>query len=273
MLDAMDLRPARLAGAFRALSPRRRALGSVALLAVGVLLAIVAVRIVAGQFRGERPPPPQDRPGPVLLVPGYGGATDALTRLAARIQATGRTATVVRLPGDGTGDLNAQAGALDRAVDAALAGGSPSVDLIGYSAGGVVARLWAQTRDGAGRARRIITLGSPHHGTTVAAAAVATVPAACPAACRQLVPGSALLAGLDRPVPRPPVWLAVWTAQDQTVTPPDSGRLEGALNVEVQSVCPSARVSHSALPTRGLVTAIVLKALAASPLTAPAAGC
>jgi hypothetical protein len=99
------------------------------------------------------------------------------------------------------------------------------------------------------------------------------VPAACPAACRELVPGSALLDDLERPVPRPPAWLALWTAQDETVTPPASARLEGAVNVELQSVCATARVGHSELPTSDLVTAIVLEAIGPSPLTAPAAEC
>ncbi|MDQ1658493.1 MAG: triacylglycerol lipase [Cryptosporangiaceae bacterium] len=270
----MDLSAVRrLGGAVRALSPRRRALLYGVLLAVAVLVVALVFRPVARQFAAARPVPPQDRPGPVLLVPGYGGSTDSLTSLARRIRATGRTATVVRLPGDGTGDLGAQAATLDRAVSAALAGGSPSVDVIGYSAGGIVARLWAQRDDGAHRARRIITLGSPHHGTTVAAAVAATAPAACPVACRQLVPASPLLSGLASPVTTPPAWLALWTAQDETVTPPESARLEGAISVEVQSVCPSARVSHSGLPTSPVVTRIVLGALGPSPLRAPRSGC
>ena len=132
----------------------------------------------------------QDRPGPVLLVPGYGGNRSALLALAGRMQATGRQADVLTLEGDGTGDLIRQVDVLDRAVDDALAAGAPSVDVVGYSAGGVVAGLWVARDDGAAKARRVVTLGAPLHGTRVAALGSAFAPDACPDACRQLAPGA-----------------------------------------------------------------------------------
>jgi triacylglycerol lipase len=129
--------------------------------------------------------------------------------------------------------------------------------------------LWAQRHDGAHRARRVVTLGAPHHGTKLAAAGILLAPGACPKACQQLAPGSPLLRSLTTPVPSPPRWLAVWTDQDQTVTPPDSGHLEGAVNVAVQALCPQRPVSHSQLPTDGAVTSVVLQAIGADPLVAP----
>nr|WP_211176798.1 lipase [Pseudonocardia acidicola] len=213
--------------------------------------------------------PAQDRPGTVLLVPGYGGGRSSLLSLARRIEATGRTAQVLTLAGDGTGDLLAQVRVLDDGVDAALAAGAPSVDVVGYSAGGVVAGLWVARDEGASKARRVVTLGAPLHGTTVAGAGALLAPDACPVACRQLVPGSAELAELERArVGSALPWLSVWTADDETVTPPDSARLDGAVNVPVQSVCAGARVGHSALPTDPVVTGLVLRALSAAPLSA-----
>ena len=135
---------------FDALSPARRrfVLGLCALATLAVVAAVAAALI-----RREPAPRPvsQDALGPVLLVPGYGGATAALDVLAAALRQSGRDATVVALAGDGTGDLREQAEVLDDAVQRALERtGAASVDLVGYSAGGVTVRLW--TRDFGGAA-------------------------------------------------------------------------------------------------------------------------
>jgi hypothetical protein len=252
-------------------SPRRRLLVIAAAAVVAVLLAVIGVRLWSGRDAGPRPD--QAVPGTVLLVPGYGGGQGSLSRLAAVLGADGRTATVVDLPGDGTGDLLAQAEALDEAVRAAMSAGAPSVDVIGYSAGGVVARLWVDRHDGAAHARRVVTLGSPLHGARIAAVGAALAPDACPTACRQLAPCSAVLSDLaDTDLPRGLPWLSIWTENDETVQPPESARLEGAVNVPVQSLCPDARISHGALPTDPLVTALVRQAVGAEPLSAPT-GC
>jgi triacylglycerol lipase len=240
-----------------------------ALAALLLVLVTVGVRLLDRDDPGTRPD--QARPGPVLLVPGYGGSRTGLSQLAARLRAEGRTATVLTLPGEGTGDLLLQARTVDEAVRAALAAGAPSVDVIGYSAGGVAVKLWVDRHRGATVARRIVTLGSPLHGTRIATAGSALAPGACPAACRQLAPGSDLLDSLDEePVPEGLPWLSLWTDNDETVQPPDSARLDGAVNLAVQTLCPDARVSHSALPTDPIVTALVLDALGTAAWSAPA---
>ena len=240
-------------------------LAAIAVLAAGGLALRAVLR------REPVRTPDQGEPGAVLLVPGYGGGTGGLDRLAAAIRTAGRTASVVALPDGGTGDLAVQADALDTAVEAALRR-APSVDVIGYSAGGVVTRLWVQRHDGAHKARRIVTLGSPHQGARLAAAGAAGLPGACPAACQQLAPGSALLAQLRSPVSTPPQWLSIWTEQDQTVVPPDSARLAGAVNVDIQDACPGRVVGHGDLPTDDYVTGLVLDAIGTAPI-GPAPPC
>jgi triacylglycerol esterase/lipase EstA (alpha/beta hydrolase family) len=198
-----------------------------------------------------------------LLVPGYGGATGSLQTLAVRLTAAGRDATVVPLPGAGTGDLGAAADALAVAAVKALArSGAESVDVVGYSAGGVIARLWIAD-GGAEVTRRVVTLGSPHHGTTLADLAGDLAPEQCPLGCTQLGTDSDLLARLNAgdETPDGPTWVSIWTTQDQTVTPPDSARLDGALNLTVQSVCAGARVGHGQLPRDPVVQGMVLAEL------------
>jgi triacylglycerol esterase/lipase EstA (alpha/beta hydrolase family) len=234
---------------------------------VGVLVLALALAaaVVVPRLRGTTTVlgVPQDQLGPVVLVPGYGGGTDALEVLAEQLRAVGRDAVVVRLPGDATGDLRQQADALDGVISQELRGGAPSVDLVGFSAGGVVARLWVDRHDGERKARRVVTLGSPHHGTDVAALALRIAPASCPVACQQLRPDSDVLRGLNDgdETPDGPQWVSVWTTLDEIVTPPDTARLDGAVDVRLQSVCPDARTAHGALPTDPLVQGVVLRAL------------
>jgi triacylglycerol lipase len=245
---------------------------------VAVLALVVVVGAIAGTLRAlARPPavPSADagRPGDVLLVPGYGGSTIALDALAGRIAAAGGSGlrpTVVRLAGDGTGDLQVQANVLNGYVNQALARGSGPVTVIGYSAGGVVAWLWDVEYDGVAKARQIITLGSPLHGADLAAVGAADAPDACPQACEELVPGSSMLHRLQGTgsATRPP-WLSLWTTDDQVVQPPDSARLSGAVNVPLQSVCPGVSIGHGQLPTAPLVVGIVLRTLHSTALSSP----
>ncbi|MEI4271037.1 alpha/beta fold hydrolase [Klenkia sp. LSe6-5] len=243
---------------------RRLLLAALAALVVGVV-AVVAAVVVPRLATTTEEPVSQGDPGPVLLVPGYGGSTTGLQQLADVLTAAGRDAAVVPLPGAGTGDLGAAADVLGDAVDLALARtGATSVDVVGYSAGGVVARLWAAD-GGAAQARRVLTLGSPHHGTTIADLGSSLAPDQCPQACQQLTTGSELLRRLNAgdETPTGPTWVSIWTDDDQTVTPPSSAELDGALNITVQSVCADSTVAHGQLPTDPLVQGMVLAELAA----------
>lgn len=254
------------------LSPARRrlVLGVLALVAVGLVVVVVAV--VANR-PAKVTPVSQDAQPPVLLVPGYGGGTSGLDVLAAALRTEGRDVTVVHLAGDGTGDLGIQAGVLDRAVQQATSGGAASVDVVGYSAGGVTARLWLRSYDGGSVARRIVTLGSPQHGSDLAALGADLASDQCPVACRQLATGSDLLRSLNSgdETPAGPAWVSIWTSDDQISTPPETAVLDGALNFSVQSVCAGAQVSHGQLPSDPAVIAMVEAELGRGTPTVPAA--
>ena len=251
------------------LSPQRRRLVLITAVLASVLIVVIAA-VVLVRSRAAKPVP-QDQLGPVLLVPGYGGNGDSLQNLAATIRAAGRTAVVVPEVGNGTGDLQAQADQLGEAVDDELRStGAPSVDVIGYSAGGVVVRLWVRNDGGTSQARRVLTLGSPQHGTSTAALG-SEIGGGCPTACQQLVPGSDLLRRLNAgdETPAGPLWATIRSTTDQVVTPVDSAALDGALNIVIQDVCPGSTAGHGDLPdspvTRAAVTAVLSAATPSVP--------
>ena len=253
------------------LAPARRRLALVVLGLAAVAVVVVAAAIVVPRLGGSGDPVHpvrQDAQPPVLLVPGYGGGTAGLEVMASALRREGRVVTVVQLAGDGTGDLGVQAAVLQRAVRRT---GSSSVDVVGYSAGGVTVRLWVSRYDGASVARRIVTLGSPQHGTDLAALAHDLAPGECPVACRQLVTDSDLLRGLNDgdETPDGPRWVSIWTTDDAISTPPRTASLAGALDFSVQQVCPGTTVSHGQLPETpaviGMVEAQLRRTLPAVP--------
>ena len=80
------------------LSPARRRLALVVAVAVVALLALLATLLVPRLTAEDPAPVAQEAPGPVLLVPGYGGSIRSVEPLAARLTAAGRDATRARRP-------------------------------------------------------------------------------------------------------------------------------------------------------------------------------
>ena len=236
-------------------------LAVVAMIAGVVLLTALRSRLVA--------PVDQSRAGPVLLVPGYGGSAASLQSLADRLRAAGRDVTVVELPDRAQGDLTDQAAAVGSAADAAQRRtGARSVDVVGYSAGGVVARLWVAEGDGDGRVRRLVMLGSPLHGTDVARLGT-LVSGTCPTACQQLAPDSPVLSRLDRDgLPNGVLGVSLWSTADEVVQPPTSSVEDDLPSPSVQSICAASAVNHGGLPTDRVVQSAILEALGTGPIPA-----
>jgi len=150
-----------------------------------------------------------------------------------------------------------------RAVDGT---GATRVDLVGYSAGGIVVRTYLGQPGVAAHVRHVVLLGSPNHGAQLASLAALLGPRLCSGACAELVPGSALLARLNQLVrgnefPAGPDVTSIWTALDRTVTPPASAVLAGARNVRVQDVCADSRIDHGGLVRDPLTLGLALRAL------------
>jgi pimeloyl-ACP methyl ester carboxylesterase len=100
--------------------------------------------------------------------------------------------------------------------------GVDSVDLVGHSMGGVVARYYVALGGGASRVRHLVTLGSPHSGTAVSYFGVGRP-------VHELLPGSALIARLDAAgLPKSVRALAIWSRSDAMVWSEAQARLPGA---------------------------------------------
>jgi triacylglycerol esterase/lipase EstA (alpha/beta hydrolase family) len=237
-----------------ALTPQRRRLliGSV------ILGALVASAFALALVDGPR----RETKGiPVLLVHGFGGTTSSMDRLEGALRGQGRRVVSVQLPRMGTGPIEQSSRAV---ADAVTETGARRVDLVGFSAGGVVVRAYIHEGGGATAARRVVLLGSPNHGAELAAFAASADPTTCVDACAQLSPGSSFLGALNDgdETPDGPDYTSIWTANDRTVTPPESAILEGASNVRVQDVCSDSGLGHSDLVNDPLAIGLVLHALA-----------
>lgn len=249
---------------FASLSGRRRAFFGGLALVVSLAIAAVAISV-------SRSTPATRAVGvPIVVVPGYGGDARSVRTLLGALGITGRSVHVVVGADSGRGPVAESATLLDRAIRDL---GTDEVDLIGYSAGGVVVRYWSAQEDRSADPRRIVTIGSPHHGTSLAAGLTGLSPADCVAACAELRPGSDLLRRLGDPdeTPTDAVWTSVWTADDETVVPPETASLSGAANVRLQDLCPGVRVTHSGLVTDQLPLRVVVAAI--EPGSVAATGC
>jgi len=177
---------------------------------------------------------PDDGRRPVIFVHGFGGAPGNFLPLRAWLWTKGYKRTYAfEQPGEGT--LEEAAEVLSAYVQAVVEVNalppSTRVDLVAHSMGGVIARLALAHATTRGRVATLVTLGSPHAGSHLAR--YANTPRAL-----DLRPGSALFERLraQEPWPGPPEWprlIAFWSPADVIVVPPESARVQGAVNVEL----------------------------------------
>ncbi|MEU6505490.1 alpha/beta fold hydrolase [Streptomyces sp. NPDC046942] len=144
--------------------------------------------------------------------------------------------------------------------------GSPRVDIVGHSLGGLIARYYVQCLGGDLRVRTLVTLGTPHAGTRVVPLADAHP------IVRQMRPGSSVIEELARPAPGCRTrFVSFWSDLDSIMDPVETARLEhpdlDTLNVQVSGI------GHLALPVHPAVAAGIREALdAAHPGDALAGG-
>jgi triacylglycerol lipase len=112
--------------------------------------------------------------------------------------------------------------------------GTTQITLVAHSMGGLIARAYLR-RHGNARVSRLITLGTPHHGTHHAALALGTNGA-------QMRPGNAWLAELNR-TPVTVAFVSVYSVHDTIISPQDSSVMPDAINIELHGI------GHVAMPS------------------------
>jgi triacylglycerol lipase len=210
---------------------------------------------------------------PVIIVAGTFSPAFANEPLAARLRADGYTVHIFELPGLGTGDIRASARALDTFADGIRARyGASRVDLVGHSQGGLVARAYVKYEGGANEVDSLISLGTPHYGTSVANILRFFTLGTCVGvtSCHQMATGSSFLADLNAgdDTIGSVRYTNIYTSYDELVRPVENATMrDGATNVRVQSQCWLRVVGHLGLIVDGTVYSGVQDALAGRAIT------
>lgn len=105
---------------------------------------------------------------PILLVHGIWDSSRDLRKLQRALKAAGASHTLAidLNPNDGSTSLRALVPQLDAAAEKLQrASGSPQVDLIGFSMGALLSRIWVQRGMGREACRRFISISGPHAGS------------------------------------------------------------------------------------------------------------
>jgi triacylglycerol esterase/lipase EstA (alpha/beta hydrolase family) len=225
--------------------------GSVRLFVGEVLAVAISWPLIALHRLVIRDPVPAPAQLPIVLVHGVmvnDGVWFTMRRYLAR-QAV--TAVYTINYGPPYGDIEHFAEQLGAKIESVCAAtGAARVLLVCHSMGGLVARAYVRQR-GPARLERIITLGTPHHGSVFARGVIGRCLA-------QMRPGSAWLAELNRDETKPPPVpiTSIWSRHDSLVAPQASSELACAENVALLGI------GHNALLGDERVMQIISRTLA-----------
>ena len=134
---------------------------------------------------------------PIILLPGWGGWGRELLSLERHLRiGLGRRVVRVGL-GGGFDCIRRSAARAAETVKRCASEGAESIDVVGYSLGGLVATQLLKGCDEGRLVRNVITLGTPHRGSPSARAA-ARVFGGLSESLGQMLPGSEFLTELAR---------------------------------------------------------------------------
>lgn len=195
---------------------------------------------------GRPLPAPVNHPRPVIIVAGFANTVNSTREWHGALKRDGFSVFVFDDPVAGLGDITQAADGLSRFVrQVLLQTGAKQVDIIGYSAGGIVARSWMTLQGGAPHVHRLVTVASPHNGTVgttwfkMLSKGFLLGPLVLdttPQSQRQLSSGSYLMQRLRAAeLPENVDIISIYNPRgDGVIWPPSSSRLDGATNIEVR---------------------------------------
>ncbi|WP_031068220.1 esterase/lipase family protein [Streptomyces sp. NRRL S-118] len=236
--------------------------------ATALELAVLACHLVLYPtgIAPERRPGPAGRRAtgrpPVVLLHGFIDNRSVFVLLRRSLARHGRKHLESLNYSPLTCDLRVAAELLGRHVeDICARTGHHEVDVVGHSLGGLIARYYVQRLGGDRRVRILVTLGTPHAGTTVAPLAGAHP------LVRQMRPGSTVLRELSEPAPRCRTrFVSFWSDLDRIMVPVETARLDHP-DLIVQNIRVTG-IGHLALPVHPAVAAEVRQVLESDEPTA-----
>jgi pimeloyl-ACP methyl ester carboxylesterase len=182
-------------------------------------------------------PEPEPAPAalPVVFLHGIGCNAGVWSGFRRELESRGMRPLYALSYGPPLHSIEVFADQLDAKIAAvAAATGARQVVLVCHSMGGLVARAYLR-RYGAAKVRRLVTIGTPHHGSMHAWFMYGP-------SLTQMRPGSAWLAELNRGASAGGVpATSIWSWHDSMVTPQTSPRIDWGDNVVL------AGVAHNAL--------------------------
>jgi triacylglycerol esterase/lipase EstA (alpha/beta hydrolase family) len=202
---------------------------------------------------------PGSTTAPVLLLHGYGCNSGYWVHLVPLLDAARISHATVDLE-PVMGDIDDYVPLVEQAVGKLCAQtGADQVAIVAHSMGGLVARAWMR-RHGSARVARVITLGTPHHGTSLASfglgANAAQMRRAHGAAQAPESAWLRALAAAEDGATRALI-TSIYTHHDNIIAPQTSSVLPGARNIEFGGV------GHVALGSNPRILAAVMRELGA----------
>ncbi|AKJ11273.1 lipase [Streptomyces incarnatus] len=192
---------------------------------------------------------------PVVLLHGFIDNRSVFVLLRRNLAQHGRQRVVSLNYSPLTCDIRAAAELLGRHIEELCERtGSDRVDIVGHSLGGLIARYYVQCLGGDLRVRVLVTLGTPHSGTSAAPLANAHP------IVRQMRPGSGVIEELARPAPGCRTrFVSFWSDLDSVMVPLETACLDHP-DLHVQNVRVTG-IGHLALPVHPAVAAGIREAL------------